>query len=54
MERDVLHMMSPYQERTLSRAPSKIVVSGKKKRQSAFPARSKQRASSPRVFDYEA
>ena len=55
MERDVFHIVSPYQKRTPSRTPSKVVVSGEEKKDNQHsPTRSKQRASSPRVFYYEA
>ena len=55
MERDVLHMMSPYQKRPPSRTPSKVVVPGEKKKDNQHsPTRSKQRASSPCVLYYQA
>ena len=57
MESDVLYMVSPYQKRIPSRAPSDIVVSGKNVgRHSPTRRRSKlkRNTSSPCVLDHEA
>jgi hypothetical protein len=57
VESDILHMMSPYQERSPARTPSEIVVSGQGKNVNLHPktwTKNINKGGSPRVLDNKA